>query len=125
MGTANLAEHADRRRRLKHIGTGGGEAARMKRRVHIGALVLVGCVAAGGAIAAASAHATGGAKPLAVTSSLDGKKVLPQHSRWRAYPNVGPAQVAEVAFLIDGKRRWVEHRSPSSYVSDDERGHRG
>jgi hypothetical protein len=60
-----------------------------------------------------------------VTSSLDGKKVLPQMIRWLAHPNVAPADVAEVDYRIDGKLRWVEHRSPYNYASDDDKGHLG
>ena len=71
----------------------------------LGALVLVVL-----ASATSAALATGGKQPLAVTSSLDGKKVLPQMIRWLAHPNVAPADVAEVSFRIDGKLRWVEHR---------------
>jgi hypothetical protein len=97
----------------------------MTRKKLLGASVLLGCVAVGGVITAASARATSGAKPFAVTSSLDGKKVLPRYSHWLAHPNVGPAQVAEVDYLIDGKRRWVEHGSPYNYAGDDEHGHLG
>jgi hypothetical protein len=86
----------------------------------LGALVLVVL-----ASATSAALATGGKQPLAVTSSLDGKKVLPQMTRWLAHPNVAPADVAEVDFRIDGKLRWVEHRSPYNYASDDNKGHLG
>jgi hypothetical protein len=87
----------------------------------LGALVLVVL-----ASATSAALATGGKnQPLAVTSSLDGKKVLPQMIRWLAHPNVAPADVAEVDFRIDGKLRWVEHRSPYNYASDDDKGHLG
>jgi hypothetical protein len=65
------------------------------------------------------------AAPLKLTSSIDGKRVLPQQIRWLAYPNVAPAQVAEVDYLIDGKLRWVEHNAPYNYASDDLRGHLG
>jgi hypothetical protein len=77
------------------------------------------------ASAVSAALATGSNQPLAVTTSLDGKKVLPQMSRWLVHPNVAPAEVAEVDFLIDGRLRWVEHRSPYNYASDDDRGHLG
>jgi hypothetical protein len=86
----------------------------------LGALVLVVL-----ASATSAALATGGKQPLAVKSSLDGKKVLPQMTRWLAHPNVAPADVAEVDFRIDGKLRWVEHRAPYNYASDDEKGHLG
>jgi hypothetical protein len=83
--------------------------------------VLVALVGA----ATASAVAGEAAQPLAVTSSMDGKQVLPQQFRWLAHPNVAPAAVAEVAFLIDGKVRWVEKHAPYNYASDDEQGHLG
>jgi hypothetical protein len=71
------------------------------------------------ATASAAAFARGGDQPLAVTSSIDGQKVLPQQSRWLAHPNVAPADVTEVDFLIDGKLRWVEHSAPYTYGGDD------
>lgn len=78
----------------------------------LGALTLI-------AATAVSAAAVSATQRLAVTSSIDGKKVLPQMTRWVAHPNVAPADVTEVDFLIDGKLRWVEHRSPYNYGSDD------
>jgi len=55
----------------------------------------------------------------AVSSSLDGKKVLPLRSHWLGYTSLPPAQVDRVEFLIDGKVRWVEHKAPYNYASDD------
>jgi hypothetical protein len=77
-----------------------------------------------GAVTLASA-APAGAKPLSITSNIDGKKVLPQRSRWLAYPNVPATKVAEVEYLIDGRLRWVEHFAPYNYGSDDLHGHLG
>jgi hypothetical protein len=70
-------------------------------------------------IGVSSAAATGGAPPIRVTSSLDGKKVLPLRTRWLAYPKVPAAKIKEVDFLIDGKVRWIEHQRPYNYGSDD------
>jgi hypothetical protein len=88
--------------------------------------VVLGSIAA--VVAAASvvvsAAAVGGTR-LAVTSSLDGKRVLPRFTHWLALPNVPSSQVAEVDFLIDGKLRWVEHTAPYTYAGDDEHGHLG
>jgi hypothetical protein len=67
----------------------------------------------------AAAGAFGAGRPLAITSSIGRGKVLPQQSRWLARPNVAPANVAEVDFLIDGRLRWVEHGSPYVYGGDD------
>jgi hypothetical protein len=88
-------------------------------RLPLGASVLL-AVAAG-----LTAAAFGGTQPLAVTTSIDGKKVLPQQIRWIAHPNVAPSNVSEVDYLIDGKLRWVEHLAPYNYASDDEKGHLG
>jgi hypothetical protein len=90
-------------------------------------LLFVAVVAVG--IAAATivsgAPARESAKPLSVTSNIDGKRVLPQRSRWLAYPNVPAARVAKLEFLIDGKLRWVEHKPPYTYGGDDGHGHLG
>jgi hypothetical protein len=72
-----------------------------------------------------SALAAGGSKPIRVTSTLDGKKVLPLRTRWLAYPKVAVSKVTEVDFLIDGKLRWIEHQPPYNYGSDDLHGHLG
>jgi len=52
-----------------------------------------------------------------VTSSLDGKTVLPVRSHWIAYPKIDPSQgqVAEVDYLIDGFHAWTAHSSPWYY----------
>src|SRR3989442_13917658 len=49
-----------------------------------------------------------------VTSSLDGKTVLPVRSHWIAYPKIDPSQgqVAEADYLIDGFHAWTAHSSP-------------
>jgi len=55
------------------------------------------------------------------TSSLDGKTVLPQRTRWVVHPDVPDSAVREVDFIIDGKLRWVE-RIPPYYFGGDENG---
>jgi len=65
------------------------------------------------------------AQPFKVTSTLDGKSVLPHRIRWLAVPRLPVEQIKQVDFLIDGKRRWVEHSSPYNYAGDDEHGHLG
>lgn len=74
---------------------------------------------------AGSAFGRGHAQPFRITSSLDGRKVLPITSRWLAYPRVPSSKVAEVDFLIDGRVRCVERYAPYNYGSDDFRGHFG
>jgi hypothetical protein len=62
---------------------------------------------------------------LKITTTLDGRRVLPQRSRWLAHPSAPPAQIADVEFLIDGRLRAVDHRPPYNYGSDDRNGHPG
>jgi hypothetical protein len=71
------------------------------------------------AIAASSALAGSDAKSFTVTSSLDGKTVLPLRIRWIAQPNIPVEQVKEVDYLIDGHRAWVEHHAPYYYGSNE------
>jgi hypothetical protein len=82
-----------------------------------------------GALAGAGESVTGSrAAELVVTSTLDGKKSLPQRVRWLAFPKVpggGAAHPSEVDFFIDGKLRCVEHAAPWNYGSDDLDGHLG
>ena len=55
------------------------------------------------------------------SSSLDGKTVLPERTRWVVHPDVPDSAVREVDFIIDGKLRWVE-RIPPYYFGGDENG---
>jgi hypothetical protein len=52
-----------------------------------------------------------------VTSSLDGKTVLPVRSHWIAYPKIDPSQgqVAEVDYFIDGYHAWTAKSAPYYY----------
>ena len=86
------------------------------------ALASLACVAT---VSSAQAHAPAGGHAFGVTSSIDGKRVLPQRTRWLAYPSLPSSQIARVEFLIDGKLRWIEHFKPYNYASDDEHGHLG
>jgi hypothetical protein len=70
-------------------------------------------------IAVSSALAGRDAKSFTVTSSLDGKTVLPLRIRWIAQPNIPVEQVKEVDYLIDGHRAWVEHHAPYYYGSNE------
>lgn len=85
----------------------------MQRSVSV---VLIGCLATLVGLTAAAAKAP--PKVFKVTSTLDGKKVLPHRIHWLAFPRVSASQVSEVAFLIDGKVKWVEHNAPYSYSED-------
>jgi hypothetical protein len=70
-------------------------------------------------VAPAAAHAK---KPaFKVTSTIDGKTVLPHRLRWIARPQIPATRVDHVDFLIDGKVTWIEHLPPYNF-SDDEKG---
>jgi hypothetical protein len=53
-----------------------------------------------------------------VTSTLDGKTTLPSRIHWLASPKLPASSVREVAFLVDGKVRWIEHMAPYTYGED-------
>jgi hypothetical protein len=55
---------------------------------------------------------------LRVTSTLDGKTVLPHRIHWLAFPHLAGAQAAKVDFVIDGKVRWTERQAPYTYSDD-------
>ena len=73
-----------------------------------------------GVVAVSSALASSDASTFTVTSSLDGKTVLPLRIKWIAYPQLDPSQgeVAEVDYLIDGFHAWTDRGSPWSFGSD-------
>lgn len=79
------------------------------------------CIVAVAALAAPLTAAGSRAGGLSVTSTIDGKTVLPLRIAWLARPSLPPGQIKEVDFLIDGKVRWIEHRAPYSYGDDHER----
>lgn len=102
------------------------------RRWVIGMTALAAVMAASSALASAPAFGPRtptathtGAAAFTVTSSLDGKSVLPLRSRWLAYPKLPAAKVKQVDFLIDGKLRWTESHAPYNYGGDDSHGHLG
>jgi hypothetical protein len=71
----------------------------------------------------AAAHAK---KPaFKVTSSIDGKTVLPHRLRWIARPQIVTAKVDHVDFLIDGKVTWIEHNPPYNFSEDEKGAHLG
>lgn len=75
-------------------------------------------VSLAGAIAASPALAGTSGAAFKVTSTLDGKTVLPHRIHWLASTKLPHAKVAEVLFLIDGKVGWVEHNPPYTYGDD-------
>ena len=82
-----------------------------KRTVQV-PLLVVALLAA--VVAVSSALAGRNDSGFTVTSSLDGKSVLPLRSHWIAYPQIDPSQgqVADVDYLIDGFHAWTAHSSP-------------
>ena len=86
-----------------------------KRNTSILALALLGVACLIAVSSAAARSGAGDARPFVVTSTLDGKKVLPHRIRWLAYPKLPRSEVAQVTFLIDGKVRWIELKSPYTY----------
>ena len=80
--------------------------------------MLVLALAAGVlSIAATTAASTSGTQ-FTVTSTLDGKQVLPHRIHWIAMPSL-PA-VNAVVFLIDGKLRWDDNATPYYYGGDSD-----
>jgi hypothetical protein len=67
----------------------------------------------------AATVATAASNPLKVTSSLDGKAVLPHRISWIAYPTIATSQIKAVDYLIDGKLDWIGDASPSTYSDTD------
>jgi hypothetical protein len=84
------------------------------------AFTLVALLAVVGAAAVIGQSAT---RPFKVTSTLDGRTVLPHRIHWLGFPTLS-SQV-EVVFLIDGKVGWIEHRPPYVYGDDDNGQHNG
>src|SRR5215467_6231272 len=74
--------------------------------------VLAGVVAVSSALAGSDDPSS-----FTVTSSLDGKTVLPLRSHWIAYPQIDPSQgqVSEVDYMIDGYHAWTAHDAPWYY----------
>src|SRR5258705_10912688 len=78
-------------------------------------LVIVTCLIAASPATARSGGGEG-APPFGVTSTLDGKTVLPHRIHWIARPS--GASITEVDFLIDGRKAWVERERPYTYGDD-------
>src|SRR5262249_48587609 len=88
---------------------------KMRARTEVLLLVLLAAV-----VVVSSALARSDPKGFTVTSTLDGKTVLPLRIRWRAQPqHVALAQIKEVDYLIDGRHAWTEHHTPYYYGSNE------
>jgi hypothetical protein len=70
------------------------------------------------AVCAVCVATSAGGTLFKVTSTLDGKTVLPIRIQWIARPAIAASKVEAVDFLIDGSVRWVEHHTPYYYGDD-------
>jgi len=66
------------------------------------------------ALATGCSSASGSRADVTVTSTLDGHTTLPHRIHWQAFPHA-QSRVAEVDYLIDGKRMWTERNAPYFY----------
>ena len=57
-----------------------------------------------------------GSNALTVSSTLDGRTLLPQRIHWTVMP--GALHVKVVDFFIDGRLAWVEHAAPYTFGGD-------
>ena len=73
------------------------------------AVILLVAIATPGA-------APGAPQPFRLSSSLDGKSVLPHRIHWTASIGLTPAQLGSFAFQIDGKTRWIGNKLPAVYA---------
>ncbi len=73
---------------------------------------------------AGSASAEAAKPAFKVTTTIDGKTVLPHRIHWIARPKLSSRDIKRVEFLIDGKVAWIEYESPYVYGEDDGK-HRG
>jgi hypothetical protein len=80
--------------------------------------ITLACAASAGSAGAADGAAA--RQAFKVTSTLDGKQVLPHRIRWIAHPAIPRSRVARVEFLIDGRLRWVERNAPYVYGDDSD-----
>jgi hypothetical protein len=81
----------------------------MSVRIHVLALATLASV-----VAVSSALAGGRDTAFTVSSSLDGKTVLPIRSHWIANPN-DTQSIDHVDFFIDGYHSWTQHQAPWYY----------
>jgi len=71
------------------------------------------------AVAAPSAIADPTSSSFTVTSTLDGKTVLPLRIRWIASPHGLPGKIVAVDYMIDGRLAWTEHHAAYYYGGNE------
>lgn len=79
-----------------------------------GSSATSGTTSAAKSPAALPSSTTEPVQALTVTSTLDGKTLLPHRIVWTARPSE-PGQVVKIDFLIDGRVAWSEHKAPYTY----------
>ena len=83
----------------------------------MGSRTKLACLVLCGAVVLCSS--AGGASPaFKITSTLDGKTVLPHRIHWLAYPKLPRTTKVKVEFLVDGKVLWAERDVPYTYSDD-------
>jgi len=97
----------------------------MITRRYVAITMCLTCTGGGTFVATLSSASPADAGRLTITSTLDGKRVVPTRFRWLARPSVASSRVARVDFLIDGRLRGIERQAPYNYGSDDLHGHLG
>jgi hypothetical protein len=85
----------------------------MSMRSSVASVVLLAFVIA--VTPAAARSRAGDAQSFSVASTLDGKTVLPHRIHWLARPSGAASKILEVDFLIDGRKSWIEKKSPYVY----------
>jgi hypothetical protein len=84
---------------------------KLRTRIVLTASLLL-AVAAPSTVAAVTSSFT-------VTSTLDGKTVLPLRIHWIASPRSAPGKIVAVDYSIDGRRAWTEHHAAYYYGGNE------
>jgi hypothetical protein len=71
------------------------------------------------AVVAPAAIAAATTSSFTVSSTLDGKTVLPLRIRWIASPHGVPGKVVAVEYSIDGRLAWTEHHAAYYYGGNE------
>jgi hypothetical protein len=112
-----LSRFLRRARRTLASGMKAGKKGEQMNHCRLASIVVLTLAISVSSAAAGRSMAAGGAK---LTSSLDGKSVLPHAIRWLAKPPTPYSRITKVQFLIDGKLRWIETKAPYVYGDDSD-----
>jgi hypothetical protein len=83
------------------------------------ALAIATTSPANPAVRQATRAAAAAARPR-ITSTLEGRSVLPHRIRWIAHPGLPRVYIRAVQFVIDGKLAWIERKPPYVYGDDSD-----